>query len=122
MGFRSATVTYDRKKRKAGKTKYSLRKMLSFAFDGITSFSVKPLRFVTLTGCFIFLASLVMGGYVLFESLITKKTVVGWASTVLPIYALGGIQILSIGIIGEYVGRIYKETKRRPRYIIKEET
>ena len=121
IGFKSTVVTYDRNKRFAGKSKYPLGKMLSFAMDGITSFSVKPLRMITTIGFIIFILSIVMGIYVIFETVILHKTISGWASTVLPIYLLGGIQILSIGVIGEYVGKIYKETKNRPRYIIEEE-
>lgn len=121
IGFKSTIISYNRGKRFAGESKYPLRKMLSFALDGITSFSVRPLRMVTTVGFLIFILSLIMGIYVIFEAKVLNKTISGWASTVLPIYLLGGIQILSLGVIGEYIGKIYKETKNRPRYIIEEE-
>ncbi|MDI6864413.1 hypothetical protein [Thermodesulfovibrio yellowstonii] len=95
--------------------------MLAFAWDGITSFSVVPLRFITLTGFLIFLATIFMSFYVLYVVFFTDRAVPGWASTVLPMYFLGGVQLLSLGIIGEYIGKIYKETKRRPRYLIEKE-
>jgi len=117
IGFNSDTVYYDRKEREAGKSKYPLKKMLSFAFDGITSFSVKPLRIITALGFTIFLASIFASFWVLVVKLI-HHTVHGWASIVLPIYFISGIQLLSLGIIGEYLGKIYLETKRRPKYII----
>jgi len=119
LGFNTSTVFYDRKKRLAGKSKYSLKKMISFAWDGITSFSIIPLRLISTVGGIIFFGSLL----VTIWAIITKilgKAIPGWTSTVLPIYFLGGIQILFIGIIGEYIGKIYKETKQRPRYIIEE--
>jgi len=119
MGFRTDKVYYSRLERFAGESKYPLKKMLAFAWDGITSFSVVPLRFITLIGFIIFLGSLVMGGGVVY-SVIIGKTVQGWASTVLPIYFIGGIQLMCLGIIGEYIGKIYKETKRRPRYFIED--
>ena len=119
MGFKTDKVYYIRLDRFAGESKYPLRKMLAFAWDGITSFSVVPLRFITLIGFIIFLGSLVMGGGVVYSAII-GKTIQGWASTVLPIYFIGGIQLMSLGIIGEYIGKIYKETKRRPRYFIED--
>ncbi|MFA5926673.1 MAG: glycosyltransferase family 2 protein [Patescibacteria group bacterium] len=118
IGYRSGYVYYDRKERFAGESKYPFGKMLSFAIDGITSFSVVPLRFVTLLGFIVFLASLLMGAFVIVDKIWLRQTVPGWASTVLPIYLIGGIQIISLGVIGEYTGKIYKETKHRPRYII----
>ena len=117
MGFKSAVVPYKRSERYAGKTKYSLRKMMSFSLDGITSFSIKPLRMITLLGFFIFLISMAYALWVI-VSLAQEKTVPGWTSTVLPIVLLGGIQILALGLIGEYVGKAYIEIKKRPRYII----
>ena len=119
MGFNSAIVYYDRKERLAGVTKYPLKKMVSLALDGITSFSVVPLRFITITGFLVFLICLFLMGYALL-AYINGKTIAGWFSTVLPFYFLGGIQILCIGIIGEYLGKIYKEVKGRPRFIIGE--
>ena len=91
--------------------------MISLALDGITSFSIVPLRLITITGFVVFFTCLCLMGYALW-GYFTDKTVAGWFSTVLPFYFLGGIQILCIGIIGEYLGKIYKEVKRRPRYII----
>ncbi|MEI7792445.1 MAG: glycosyltransferase family 2 protein [Candidatus Berkelbacteria bacterium] len=120
IGLSSATVYYDRVKRVDGDSKYTLHKMISFAWDAITSFSIKPLRIITIVGFLIFVFSLAAGAWVLVE-LIKGNAIHGWASTVLPIYFIGGIQILSIGIIGEYLGKIYKEVKSRPRYIIEKE-
>jgi glycosyltransferase involved in cell wall biosynthesis len=119
MGYNTAIVYYDRKKRTAGITKYPLRRMISLALDGITSLSTVPLRMITLLGFLVFLFCVVMMLYALI-GFINHKTVPGWFSTVLPFYFLGGVQILCIGIIGEYLGKIYKEVKRRPRYIIDE--
>lgn len=117
MGFKTAVVEYDRKERLAGTTKYPLKKMMSFAWDGMTSFSISPLRIVTITGFIVFLISLILSIYVL-STYLSGKAIVGWVSTVLPMYFLGGIQLLCIGIIGEYIGKIYKEVKNRPRYLI----
>lgn len=118
IGFRSAAVYYARAERAAGTTKYPLRRMLSLAWEGVTSFSVTPLRLVTVLGAVIFAMTVVMSFYVVSVRLLTDKAVPGWASTVLPIYLLGGIQLLSIGILGEYLGKVYREVKARPRYII----
>lgn len=120
IGFKTDYVYFEVKERFAGESKYPFKKMLSFAMDGITSFSVVPLRLITLIGFLVFMVSLVMGLVVLYTALFTDRAVHGWASTVLPIYFIGGIQLLSLGIIGEYIGKIYKETKRRPRYFIEE--
>jgi polyisoprenyl-phosphate glycosyltransferase len=120
IGFRSAIVFHNVKKRPAGKTKYSLVKMFRFAFNGITSFSVRPIRFITALGFLVFFTSLCMGLYV-FYAYIFSNVVHGWASTLIPIYFIGGIQLLSLGVIGEYIGRIYGEVKRRPGFIIEEE-
>lgn len=117
LGFKSEKVYYERKERTAGETKYPLKKMLSFAFEGITSFSVKPIRMIALTGALIFFASVVMLVYCLIRHF-TGQTVNGWTSLAVSIWALGGIQLLSIGIIGEYIGKVYLESKKRPRYII----
>ncbi len=121
VGFRSAAVEYDRGERLAGESKYPLRKMAAFALDGITSFSVVPLRFVTAAGTLIFLASMALSAWVL-VSAYRGRVVPGWSSTVLPIYFIGGIQLMGIGLLGEYVGKIYREVKGRPRYIIESET
>ena len=120
IGFKSATVVYDRSERFAGESKYPLRKMLAFAMDGITSFSVVPLRLLTTLGLFFAALSLLMVVYVLYGTLVLKATVPGWASSVIPIYFLGGVQLLGMGILGEYVAKIYLETKRRPRFVVEE--
>jgi polyisoprenyl-phosphate glycosyltransferase len=118
IGFKSAIVYYTRSERFAGESKYPLRKMLALALDAVTSFSVAPLRFITGLGFLVFLLSAAMGMWTLWVQLFTDRAVPGWASTMLPIYLLGGIQILCIGVIGEYLGKVYQETKARPRYII----
>lgn len=117
MGFSTAKVLYDRKERMAGISKYPLAKMVAFAWGGVTSLSIKPLRFVTIVGFLVFGVSVVLSIYVVF-SRFYLKVVPGWSSIVLPIYLLGGIQLLAIGVIGEYLGKIYREVKHRPRYII----
>lgn len=117
VGFQSGVVYYDRSERFAGESKYPLKKMLAFAIDGITSFSVRPLRLITTIGLVVFLASLCMLIYT-FIVWISARTVVGWTSTLASIWMIGGIQLLSLGVIGEYIGKIYNETKRRPRFII----
>lgn len=118
LGFRTATVFYARSERFAGESKYPLRKMLALAIDGVTSFSVAPLRFISLLGFLVCAFSLVMVGIVLYGKLVQHGTIPGWASSVLPIYFLGGVQLLSIGILGEYVAKIYLESKRRPRFFV----
>ncbi len=121
VGFKDSEVYYDRAERFAGESKYPLKKMLAFAWDGITSFSVMPLRFITVTGFLIFFATLLLSLWVLGVKLFSEEAVPGWASTVLPIYFIGGIQVLSLGIVGEYIGKIYMETKGRPRFIIEQQ-
>ena len=117
VGFQSDGVYYDRSERFAGESKYPFKKMLAFAIDGITSFSVKPLRLITTVGLVIFVVSLFMLLYAL-VSWITGNTVTGWTSTLASIWMIGGIQLLCLGVIGEYVGKIYNESKSRPRFII----
>ena len=117
IGYKWTTVTYERAERFAGESKYPLKKMLAFAADGITSFSVKPIRLVLTTGVIIFLISLAMLLYALIAKL-TGNTSAGWTSLMGSIWLIGGIQLLSLGVIGEYIGKIYNETKRRPRFII----
>lgn len=117
IGFQSKNVYYDRLERLKGETKYTLKKMLAFAFDGISSFSVQPLRIVTYIGFLVFILSVILAGYSVY-SFFFLGTVPGWTSITLPIYFISGIQLLSIGIIGEYMGKIYKEVKARPRYVI----
>ena len=117
IGFRTSVVAYERHERFAGESKYPLKKMLAFAIDGITSFSVKPIRLITALGVIIFVAS----GLCLLWLLITKLfgyTVTGWTTLMGSIWALGGIQLLCLGILGEYIGKIYKEVKHRPKYIV----
>jgi glycosyltransferase involved in cell wall biosynthesis len=118
VGFPSEIIYYDRAARFAGVSKYPLRRMISFALEGLTSFSVGPLRLITMTGLVVFLLSMFMSVFIVGVKLFSTRAVPGWASTVLPVYFIGGIQILCIGVIGEYIGKIYKETKARPRYII----
>jgi hypothetical protein len=118
LGFPTGTVYYDRSARFAGESKYPLRRMLALAFDGITSFSVTPLRFIAALGLAVFLMSFAMVAWVLYGRLFMDAAIPGWASSVIPIYFLGGIQLLSIGVVGEYVAKIYMETKRRPRFSI----
>ncbi len=118
IGFSVATVAYERGARLAGESKYPLRKMLGFALEGITSFSTVPLRLITMLGFLISAFSFAMILWVLYGHLVQGALVPGWASSVVPIYFIGGIQLLCIGILGEYVAKIYLETKRRPRFII----
>lgn len=121
LGFSTATVSYSRKERLAGESKYTLRKMIGLAVNGITSFSVVPLRMIAALGLLICFLSVLMIGWVIFGAVVLRDVVPGWASSVIPIYLLGGVQLFSIGIIGEYVGKIYLETKRRPRFFIQEQ-
>ncbi len=119
VGYRWTTVEYERAERFAGESKYPFKKMLSFAFDGITSFSIKPIRMVLSAGLIICLVGIVM----LIWALVTKiagQGTDGWTSLMGSIWILGGIQMLSLGLIGEYIGKIYAETKRRPRFIVSE--
>jgi len=118
LGFRTATVLYDRNERFAGQSKYPLRRMLGLAFNAITSFSIMPLRLISALGIVVSIATVTFGFSILLGALVNRNLVPGWASTVLPIYFLGGIQLIGIGIIGEYVGKIYLEAKHRPRYFI----
>ncbi|RYD98655.1 MAG: glycosyltransferase [Sphingobacteriales bacterium] len=117
LGFTSDMVYYKRMERFAGTSKYNLKKMLSLAWNGISSLSIQPLRFVTFCGFSIFSISILLSLYALYSYLF-RETTMGWTSTVLPIYFLGGIQLLCIGLLGEYVAKIYKEVKQRPKYII----
>lgn len=120
LGLPSTTVEFTRASRVAGDTKYPLKKMLSFAWEGITSFSIAPLRLITGAGLLVSFLTAVLAIWVIFLVLSGSETVPGWASTVLPIYFLGGIQLLSLGVIGEYLGKVFLETKRRPRFIVQE--
>lgn len=119
VGFPSGVVEYERRERFAGTSKYPLKKMLSFALDGVTSFSIKPIRFITGLGLMIFVISILMLLYFLIVHW-TGHTVAGWTSIMVSVWAIGGLQLLAIGVIGEYIGKTYLETKRRPRYIVKQ--
>ncbi|MBQ1860151.1 MAG: glycosyltransferase family 2 protein [Clostridia bacterium] len=121
VGFKSTCVAYDRHERIAGKSHYPLSKMLGLAFDGITSLSVKPIRLITLFGLLVSLISFIGIIWVLITAL-TGHSVAGWASNVCIVCFMGGIQSMFLGVIGEYIGKIYLETKARPRYIISERT
>jgi hypothetical protein len=119
LGYKTATVEYERGERLAGESKYPLKKMLSFALDGITSFSAMPIRFITLLGFLIFLVSIAFTLYTIAVKLF-GFTVPGWSTLMASIWILGGLQLLALGIIGEYIGKIYVEVKARPRYIVEE--
>ncbi|CBJ52075.1 glycosyltransferase family 2 protein [Ralstonia solanacearum] len=120
LGFRTAVVEYERHARFAGQSKYPLTKMVALALDGIASFSSKPLQWSAYVGAGLSLFSLAIGLWALFARLFTNLTVPGWASTVVPMYFLGGLQMLFLGVIGGYVAKIYSETKQRPRFIVEE--
>lgn len=117
LGFRTTKVFYDRKERFAGQSKYPLKKMLSFAFDGITSFSIAPIRFITFIGFLAFLLSSIAGIYALAVKLLGHAES-GWTSIIISIWFIGGLLLMGIGLIGEYIGKIYQEVKRRPRFTI----
>lgn len=119
IGYPSANVYYERKERFAGESKYPLKKMLAFAFDGISSFSVKPIRFIVWLGFFIFFVSILMLLYSILQ-FVFGDTVPGWSSLIVSIWALGGLQLLAIGVVGEYIGKVYMETKARPKYAIQD--
>jgi len=122
IGFPTATVTYERGEREGGETKYPLRKMVSFAFDGISSFSAWPLRAITLVGLLTFLGCLGITAWAIYIRFFTERAIPGWASTVMPIYTIGAIQILCIGVVGEYLAKVYGEVKGRPRFIVEKVT
>jgi glycosyltransferase involved in cell wall biosynthesis len=118
IGLRAAVVYYDRGSRFAGTSKYPLRRLMGFAIDGLTSFSVVPLRIISLLGLLISALTVVLAGWVLWVRLFTDVPTPGWASTVIPVYFIGGVQLLCLGVIGEYLGKTYQEVKARPRYTI----
>jgi glycosyltransferase involved in cell wall biosynthesis len=118
LGFPTAVVEYDRAERFAGDSKYPLRKMLALAWQGVTSFSAVPLRAITTLGLLVSLGSLGLAFWALFVRLFTAEAVPGWASIVIPLFFLSGVQLLSLGVIGEYVAKVFVETKRRPLYFI----
>ena len=117
IGYKTDVVYYARKERTAGESKYPLKKMIAFALEGITSLSVKPIRMITFLGIGIFAVSICMLIYFLIRHF-TGHTILGWTSLAVSVWAIGGLQILAIGIIGEYIGKIYLETKARPKYIV----
>lgn len=119
IGYKSDIVTYERSERLAGESKYPLKKMLALAWEGITSMSIQPIRLITWLGAIVFAISFIFIIYSL-VSFFVGAAVSGWASTLCSIWALGGLQLLAIGIIGEYIGKIYLETKHRPRFIVEE--
>lgn len=118
LGLRHSIVIFEVKARQMGKSKYTLKKMLSLALNGITSFSIAPLRIIFILGFVISILSVFLGVYGVLVAIFSDNVVPGWASIVVPIYFLGGIQMLSLGIIGEYIGKTYQEAKHRPRYCI----
>ena len=119
VGFKSAEVTYERGERFAGESKYPLKKMVAFAMEGITSFSIRPVRWVALIGILFALLGVVMALYALI-SLACGQVVPGWTSIMVSIWIIGGVQLIALGLIGEYVGKVYSEVKRRPKYIVEE--
>jgi len=117
IGYKSDKVYYERKERFAGESKYPLKKMLAFAWEGITSLSTKPIKFISMLGGLIFIISIIMLVYSLVRHFM-GETETGWTSMILSIWSLGGLQLLAIGIIGEYIGKVYLETKKRPKFIV----
>ena len=120
LGFKTDKVYYERKRRELGTTKYTLGKMTRLALDGVTSFSIKPITMISGLGFICTILSLIAAIYFAIGS-ITGNTVPGWASLIVSIFFIGGMQLLAIGIVGQYIGKIYVEVKRRPRYNIEEE-
>ena len=118
LGFRTAIVHYDRAERRAGESKYPLGRMIALALEGVTAFSTMPLRYITILGFMISVVSFLLGLWAFSAAVFFHNTVPGWASTVIPIYLICGVQMICLGIMGEYIGKIYLETKRRPRFII----
>jgi glycosyltransferase involved in cell wall biosynthesis len=118
IGFKTAIVSYDRARRFAGHSKYPLRKMIALALEGITAFSTMPLRLITIVGFVVSFFSFLLGAWALLAAFYSPSVVPGWASTVIPIYLICGVQLTCLGIMGEYIGKIYHETKRRPRFTI----
>ncbi len=119
IGLKTGVVRYERNRRFAGESKYPLKKMIAFALDGITSFSIRPIRIITWTGVLLFGISVCLLVY-FFAGYLMGKTIRGWASLVISIWGISGLQLLALGVIGEYVGKMYMETKGRPRYIVEE--
>lgn len=122
IGLKSGVVSYDRQERTKGQTKYSLTKMFSLAVNGIVSFSSKPLYLISFLGFFVSCAAFILAAWVLWIKFFSEATVPGWASTVIPIYFIGGVQLFSVGLLGIYVSKIFDEAKKRPRFIIEKTT
>lgn len=122
VGYRSSSVYYERHERLAGESHYPLSKMMKLAFDGITSLSVKPLRLITWLGILVSFVSFIAIVVIFVQHFFTQSTITGWSSTVCAIFFMGGVQLLCLGVIGTYIGKIYNETKQRPRFIISEKT
>ncbi len=120
IGFRTDYVYYSRNKREAGESKYPLTKMISFAFEGITSLSNKLIRIISLVGILALIVSIIMLIYT-FINIISGKSILGWGSIMISLWVIGGLVLLSVGVVGEYIGKIYLESKHRPRYIIKQD-
>jgi hypothetical protein len=120
LGFKTTSVYYDRAPRFAGVSKYPLSRMISLAVDGITSFSMQPLRLIAYAGLVVSLVSFVIGLWAIYIVFFTHRGVPGWASIVVPIAFVGGLQLASLGVIGEYIGKIYMEVKRRPLFEIED--
>ena len=120
VGYKSAVVHYEQSARTAGESKYPLTKMLGFALNGITSFSIVPLRIMSVVGMILCVLSVIYGAYAIFVKLFTDSTLEGWTSTILILLFFGGMQFLGLGIMGEYIGKIYAEVKHRPRYFVDE--
>ncbi|MEH6592416.1 MAG: glycosyltransferase family 2 protein [Halioglobus sp.] len=120
LGLRSEEVYYRRGERLAGESKYPFRRMFSLSVQGLTSFSILPLRIISVLGLIVFLIALGLGGWSLYAALWGRGTVPGWASTVIPIYLLGGLQLLAIGVAGEYIGKTFMQAKDRPRYLVEQ--
>lgn len=119
VGFSSTKVYYSRKERAAGESKYPLKKMVNFALEGITSFSIVPIRFLRNLGIGVFFVGIIYMLYIFIQHLI-GDVVSGWSSIIISIWLLGGLQLIGMSIVGEYIGKIYFEVKRRPRFIIEE--
>jgi polyisoprenyl-phosphate glycosyltransferase len=120
IGFPTAIVEYERSTRFAGESKYPFKKMVGLALEAVTSFSAVPLRLISVLGFAVFAGAMFVSGWALWATLFTDKAIPGWASVVLPMYFLGGVQLLALGVIGEYLGKLYVESKARPRYFIEQ--
>lgn len=120
VGFRQIGIEYKSEKRFSGKTKYSLKRMIHFASSGITSFSTKPLRLSIYLGFFIAIISFIYGLFAIYEAIFTSNVIQGWTSVIVSVLFIGGIQLIMIGILGEYLGKLFMENKRRPNYVVKE--